>query len=87
MDIQDISYIDANELGVRPSNWTEDEHDIDFNDITAGYFGKEKLNELQTLTNGKKSSNDEEDVSMCDEDDLNYETDPETGKSSIEFFF
>lgn len=87
MDIQDISYIDANELGVRPSNWTDDDNDIDFNDITNEYFGKEKLTELQILTNGKKSLTDEEDVSMCDDDDSNYETDPETGKSNIEFLF
>jgi hypothetical protein len=82
MDIQDITSIDISELGVRPLSWTDDDNDIDFNDTNV-YFGKEKLNELQIINNGKT---DEEDISMVDEDDLNYEIDPETGKSNIGFF-
>ncbi len=80
MDLMDISYIDVNELGVRPLNWTGDENELDFDDITNGYFGKEKLNELQITNNGKKLAIDEEDNSMSDDDDENYEIDPETGK-------
>lgn len=75
----DISYIDVNELGVRPLNWTDDENDIDF-DISNGYFRKEKLNELQILNNG---ATNEEDTSMSDDDDSNYEIDPETGKYKV----
>ncbi len=76
----DISYIDVNELGVRPLNWTDEENDIDFDDISNGYFRKEKLNELQILNNG---ATNEEDTSMSDDDDSNYEIDPETGKYKI----
>jgi hypothetical protein len=79
MDLMDISYIDVNELGVRPLNWTDDENDIDF-DISNGYFRKEKLNELQILNNG---ATNEEDTSMSDDDDSNYEIDPETGKYKV----
>ncbi len=80
MDIQDISFIDIDELGVRPLNWIDDSNDIDFNDTTNGYFGKEKLTELQLINNGKKLTTDDGDTSMADEDDSNYEIDPETGK-------
>jgi hypothetical protein len=80
MDLMDISYIDVNELGVRPLNWTDEENDIDFDDISNGYFRKEKLNELQILNNG---ATNEEDTSMSDDDDSNYEIDPETGKYKI----
>ncbi len=76
----DISYIDVNELGVRPLNWTDEENDIDFDDISNGYFRKEKLNELQILNNG---ATNEEDTSMSDDDDSNYEIDPETGKYKV----
>jgi hypothetical protein len=79
MDIQDITSIDISELGVRPLSWTDDDNDIDFNDTNV-YFGKEKLNELQIINNGKT---DEEDISMVDEDDLNYEIDPETGEKTF----
>jgi hypothetical protein len=79
MDLMDISYIDVNELGVRPLNWTDEENDIDF-DISNGYFRKEKLNELQILNNG---ATNEEDTSMSDDDDSNYEIDPETGKYKV----
>jgi len=80
MDLMDISYIDVNELGVRPLNWTDEENDIDFDDISNSYFGKEKLNQLQILNNG---ATNEEDTSMSDDDDSNYEIDPETGKYKV----
>lgn len=86
MDIQDLSSIDFNELGVRPLNWTDDENDIDFDDTANDYYTKEKLMDLQALNNGKSLSADQGDISMVDEDDSNYEIDPETGTSTVHFF-
>ena len=81
MDIQDISYVDINELGVRPLNWTDDDNALDYDETTNSYYKKEKITDLQLLTNGKKLLIDEEeDVLMLDQDDSNYEIDPETGK-------
>ncbi|UJR31592.1 hypothetical protein I4U23_019078 [Adineta vaga] len=73
---QDLSCVDFDELGIRPSNWT-DESNIDLDDTTDGYFYKKNLHELQLITDGKKLANDE---TMGDEDDSNYEIDPETGE-------
>jgi hypothetical protein len=86
MDIQDISCIDMNELGVRPLNWIDDDNDINFDAISGSYFGKEKINELKEINNGKKLTTDEEDIALCDDDDSNYEIDPETGKNNVLLF-
>jgi hypothetical protein len=83
MDIQDISYIDINELGVRPFNWIGGENEIEFDETTNGYFGKEKLTEFSIINPGKKLTSDDDDVSMCDEDDENYDIDPETGEKTL----
>jgi hypothetical protein len=83
MDIQDISCIDMNELGVRPLNWIDDDNDINFDAISGSYFGKEKINELKEINNGKKLTTDEEDIALCDDDDSNYEIDPETGEKTF----
>lgn len=83
MDIQDLTSIDINELGIRPFGWIDDENDIDFNDTTNDYFGKEKLIELN---NGKHLTGNEGEISMLDEDDSNYEIDPETGNYIVECF-
>jgi hypothetical protein len=86
MDIQDISYIDINELGVRPFNWIGGENEIEFDETTNGYFGKEKLTEFSIINHGKKLTADDDDVSMCDEDDENYDIDPETGNFDLRFY-
>jgi hypothetical protein len=93
MNVQDISFIDIDELGVRPLNWIDDGNDIDFDDTTNGYFGKNKeVNfdvysaEFQLMNNGKKLLINEGDASMFDDDsddDSDYETDPETGKYKL----
>jgi hypothetical protein len=85
MDTQDISFIDIDELGVRPLNSMDDSNDIDFDDTTHGYFGKEKLTKLQSINNDTKLRIDDEDTSIFDEDDSNYEIDPETGNYVIYF--
>lgn len=81
MDIMDISYIDVNELGVRPLNWLETENDLDFDDISNDYFGKGKLDDFSTFFSGEKLINNEDNTLIVDddEDDSNYEIDPETG--------
>jgi len=79
MDVRDISFIDIDELGVRPLNWIDDGNDIDFDGTINGYFGKEKLVELKLTT-------DEGDAVMPDDDDSNYEIDPETGKYAFYTF-
>ena len=86
MDLMDISYVDVNELGVRPFNWTGDENEIDFDDISNGYFDKDKLNDLQS-SNGKNLTNDGEDNAMLDEENGSYEIDPETGNSKVYSLF
>jgi hypothetical protein len=73
MDIPDLTFVDIDELGVRPPNTIDDGNEIDFNDN----FGKEKLTDLQLMNNGKTDFGD---TSMDDEDDSNYEIDPETGE-------
>lgn len=76
----DISYIDVNDLGVRPLNWTDTENDLDFDDISNGYFGKDKLADFGALFQEEKFINNEENTKILDEaDDSNYEIDPETG--------
>ncbi|CAF3058513.1 unnamed protein product [Rotaria sp. Silwood2] len=80
MDAQDISCVDFDELGVRPLNWIDDGNDLDLDDTTNRYFNKEKHFELKFITNGKKFLIDEDDSSISDEDDSNYEIDPETGE-------
>jgi hypothetical protein len=44
MDTQDISFIDIDELGVRPLNSMDDSNDIDFDDTTHDviYFSRRK---------------------------------------------
>ncbi|CAF1294835.1 unnamed protein product [Rotaria sp. Silwood1] len=79
MDIQDISCIDFDELGVRP-NWIDDGNDVEYDDTNKRYFTKDKKSELQFIINGKKLITDEDDISTSDDDDLNYEIDPETGE-------
>ncbi|CAF1160811.1 unnamed protein product [Rotaria sordida] len=80
MDTQDISCVDFAELGIRPVSLTDDGNDVDFDDTTHKYFGKEKYPELQSIISGKKLTTDDDDISISDEDDSNYEIDPETGE-------
>lgn len=76
----DISYIDANELGVRPLNWLETENDLDFDDISNDYFGKGKLDDFTAYFPGEKLINNEDNTLIVDDDDdSNYQIDPETG--------
>ena len=76
----DISYIDVNDLGVRPLNWVDTENDLDFDELSNGYFGKDKLDDFATLFQGEKLINNEENTTILDQtDDSNYEIDPETG--------
>ena len=87
MDIFDISYIDIDELGAHPFNWTDDANDADIDSKINEYFDKEKTIDLQVLNNEKKLTTEEEDTSMFYDDDPTYETDPETGKYNIRFFY
>ncbi|CAF4369915.1 unnamed protein product [Adineta steineri] len=81
MDIQDISYIDYDELGVRPLNFIDDSNDIDFDDTINGYYGKDKQDDLKFLSDEKKLLTDDSDAVIPDDDDNStYEIDPETGK-------
>lgn len=80
MDVMDISYIDVNDLGVRPLNWVDTENDLDFDDLSNGYFGKDKLDDFVKLFQEEKLINNEENTTILDQtDDSNYEIDPETG--------
>ncbi|CAF3177038.1 unnamed protein product [Rotaria socialis] len=80
MDIQDISCIDFAELGVRPLNCTDDSNEVDLDDVSHGYFGKEKKPELHSINHGPKFRTDDDDSSMSYENESNYEIDPETGE-------
>ncbi|CAF0740277.1 unnamed protein product [Adineta steineri] len=81
MDIQDISYIDYDELGVRPLNFIDDSNDIDFDDNIHGYYGKDKQDDLKFHSHEKKLLTDESDAIIPDDDDNStYEIDPETGE-------
>lgn len=79
MDIQDLAFVDINELGIR-SNWIDDESELESDMKTKNLFGKEEL-----LSNQEKiiSNNPTEDISMSEDDETNYEIDPETGEKTL----
>ncbi|CAF1330566.1 unnamed protein product [Adineta ricciae] len=76
MDSQDLSCVDFDELGVRPSTWADD-NNLDLDNAADAYLSKEKFREFQFMADEKNFTNNE---TMIDEDDSNYEIDPETGE-------
>lgn len=80
MDIQDLAFVDINELGVR-SNWIDDESEVDYKQEAKNLFDKDNSSNQQE----KLLSSD--DISMSDDDEINYQIDPETGNYTRGFFF
>lgn len=81
MDIKDdISCVEFDELGVRPINLIDDMSDLDFDNASHGFYGKDEKIEFYSIANGKKLLSSEDDFNISDDDESDYEIDPETGK-------
>ena len=80
MDIQDLMFVDINELGIRP-NWIEDENELDYEQDAKNRLGNENIQENFILN----KTNSTVDITMSEDDETNYQVDPETGNYAIIF--
>jgi hypothetical protein len=85
MDSQDLSCVDFDELGIRPSNYIDECNDTDLNETADGHLAPGKLHDVQLMSNGKQFMLDDADALMVEEDDSDYEIDPETGQYRVYF--
>ena len=90
VEIPDFSFIDVDELGMRPHDWVEDGNGMEFDGTGQDYFGVDKslhFDPYTSLKSGKKFLIDETNTNMSDDDDFlndsQYEIDPETGKQKL----
>lgn len=77
MDIQDLMFVDINELGIRP-NWIEDENELDYEQDAKNRLGNENIQENFILN----KTNSTVDITMSEDDETNYQVDPETGEKT-----
>lgn len=68
LGVEDLSFLDIDELGVRPNGWNEDVNSMDFDETTNGDFSTMKVDFCPKIN------------SSDDEDESAYDIDPETGE-------
>lgn len=81
LEIDDLSFLDMDELGVRPDALANDEiaHGMDFDSTPIDLFGQKKFVEFPSgkvdLSQMNSSTLEDE-----EEEEFEYDIDPETGK-------
>jgi hypothetical protein len=82
----DISFIDIDELGVRPRDWTDNHHGMDFDEQTRENYSQHKWQSMHEFHRNKYEQifdMNEMDTNMSSKVDcstkFNYQIDPETG--------
>ena len=92
----DFSFIDIDELGMRPRDWDDEGTGIEFDGTGQDYFGLEKplhfdpyTSDLRSRKSGKQFTVNETNGILSDDDDddflsdSQYDIDPETGKQTL----